>query len=131
MPRIGLVLGGGGITGTAFHAGVLTALAQQGWDARDAEVIVGTSAGSTSAALLRAGFPPAEYLNRVSGRPVSAEAARVLDRIGVDPATTATSPRTIATCLPSAASRCCGQSSEVPPGGGARGSSADRHHLGR
>ncbi len=85
MPRIGLVLGGGGITGTAFHAGVLTALAQQGWDARDAEVIVGTSAGSTSAALLRAGFPPAEYLNRVSGRPVSAEAARVLDRIGSIP----------------------------------------------
>lgn len=85
MPRIGLVLGGGGITGTAFHAGVLTAMAQHGWDARDAEVIVGTSAGSTSAALLRAGFPPADYLNRVCGVPVSAEAERVLDRIGPIP----------------------------------------------
>jgi hypothetical protein len=32
--RIGLVLGAGGLTGTAFHAGVLTALAEDaGWDA--------------------------------------------------------------------------------------------------
>jgi NTE family protein len=53
------VLGAGGLTGTAFHAGVLTALAEDaGWDARDAEVIVGTSAGSIGAALMRAGFPP-------------------------------------------------------------------------
>jgi NTE family protein len=82
MSRIGLVLGGGGLTGTAFHAGVLTALADAGWDARSAEVIVGTSAGSTSAALLRAGFPPGEYVRRVAGEPVSAEAERVLERIG-------------------------------------------------
>lgn len=82
MSRIGLVLGGGGLTGTAFHAGVLTALAAAGWDARDAEVIVGTSAGSTSAALLRAGFPPADYVGRVAGQPVSAEAERVLEKIG-------------------------------------------------
>lgn len=82
MPRIGLVLGGGGITGTAFHAGVLTGLADQGWDARDAEIIVGTSAGSTAAALMRAGLPPSDYVPRVTGDPVSAEGARVLDRVG-------------------------------------------------
>lgn len=82
MPRIGLVLGGGGITGTAFHAGVISGLADAGWDARQAEVIVGTSAGSTAAALMRAGLPPRDYVPRVTGEPVSAEGARVLDRIG-------------------------------------------------
>lgn len=77
-----MVLGGGGMTGTAFHAGVVTALARAGWDARDATVLVGTSAGSTSTALLRAGFPPLDYVSRMTGEPVSAEGARVLDRIG-------------------------------------------------
>jgi len=43
----------------AFHAGVLWALQHDhGWDARDAEVIVGTSAGSIVGALLRAGVSP-------------------------------------------------------------------------
>ena len=79
MTRVGLVLGAGGLTGTAFHAGVLTALAEDvGWDAREAEVVVGTSAGSTSAALVRAGFPPADYLPRVLGRPLSAEGEAIL-----------------------------------------------------
>lgn len=79
MARIGLVLGGGGLTGTAFHAGVLTALAEDlGLDARSADVIVGTSAGSTAAALTRAGFPPQDYVNRMTGEPVSAEGQRVL-----------------------------------------------------
>ena len=54
MRRIGLVLGAGGMAGQAYHAGVLSALADGGWDPRSAEVIVGTSAGSISAALLRA-----------------------------------------------------------------------------
>jgi len=58
-PRVGLVLGGGGVAGMAFHAGVLWALQHDlGWDARDAEVIVGTSAGSIVGALLRAGVSP-------------------------------------------------------------------------
>ena len=53
-PRIGLVLAAGGIVGHAFHAGVLAALADQlGWEANQAEVIVGTSAGSAVAAILR------------------------------------------------------------------------------
>jgi NTE family protein len=56
-PRIGLVLGGGGTAGLAFHAGVLLALHHDlGWDARDADVIVGTSAGSIVGALLRSGL---------------------------------------------------------------------------
>ena len=47
MTRVGLVLGAGGATGHAFHAGVLSALAEEtGWDPRAADIIVGTSAGS-------------------------------------------------------------------------------------
>lgn len=74
------------MTGTAFHAGVLGALIHRGWDARRSAVIVGTSAGSTSAALLRAGFPPSDYVPRMTGEAVSPEGARVLDRIGRVPA---------------------------------------------
>lgn len=75
--RVGLALGGGGLTGTAFHAGVLTALAEH-FDAREAEVIVGTSAGSVAAALMRSGFPPADYVPRVLGQPLSAEGQAIL-----------------------------------------------------
>jgi NTE family protein len=75
--RIGLALGGGGLTGTAFHAGVLTALADH-FDAREAEVIVGTSAGSTAAALMRSGFPPRDYVPRVAGQPMSAQGQAIL-----------------------------------------------------
>jgi NTE family protein len=82
-PRIGLVLGGGGLTGTAFHAGVVAGLAESaGWDARSAEVIVGTSAGSTTAALLRAGLPPADFVARMAGAPLSPEGQRVLGDLG-------------------------------------------------
>ncbi len=82
-PRIGLVLGGGGLTGTAFHAGVVAGLAEfADWDARSAEVIVGTSAGSTSAALLRAGLPPADFVARMAGAPMSAEGEHVLGSLG-------------------------------------------------
>jgi len=79
--RVGLVLGGGGLSGMAFHAGVLTALSTL-WDARTAEVIVGTSAGSMSTALMRAGFPPADYVARVTGSSMSSEGRRVLSGLG-------------------------------------------------
>lgn len=59
VPRVGLVLGGGGTIGAAYHAGVLAALHHDlGWDARRAEVVVGTSAGSLVGGLLRLGVPP-------------------------------------------------------------------------
>jgi len=81
--RIGLVLGGGGLTGTAFHAGVIAGLAEAaGWDARTAEVIVGTSAGSTTAALLRAGLPPSDFVDRMIGRPLSERGQEVLGGMG-------------------------------------------------
>ena len=54
--RWGLVLGGGGVLGGAWTVGALSALQEvHGLDARDAELIVGTSAGSVTAALLGAG----------------------------------------------------------------------------
>jgi NTE family protein len=56
MGRVGLVLGGGGVVGQAYHSGVLAVLEHDlGFDARTAEVIVGTSAGSITGALLRFG----------------------------------------------------------------------------
>lgn len=49
----GLVLGGGGSAGEAFHRGVLRAMSDFGVDARRADVVVGTSAGSIVAASVR------------------------------------------------------------------------------
>ena len=71
--RVGLVLGAGGPVGHAFHTGVLAALADAGWDARDAAVIVGTSIGAVTGALLRAGVAPADLYARATGQPMSAE----------------------------------------------------------
>jgi len=80
--RVGLVLGAGGVTGGAFHAGVLSALADViGWDARTAEVVVGTSAGSLTGTILRAGLPPTDLAARAEDRPLSAEGRRVLSRV--------------------------------------------------
>ncbi|MDQ6651057.1 MAG: patatin-like phospholipase family protein [Actinomycetota bacterium] len=59
MPRVGLVLGAGGLLGGAWLAGGLAALTTElGWDPACADVIVGTSAGSMIAALLAGGVPP-------------------------------------------------------------------------
>ena len=58
-PRIGLVLGAGGVLGGAWLAGALAALTEAtGWDPAEADVVVGTSAGSMIGALLAGGVPP-------------------------------------------------------------------------
>ncbi len=52
----GLVLGAGGVLGAAWTIGALTAVQERyGWDPREADVIVGTSAGSVLAASLGCG----------------------------------------------------------------------------
>lgn len=57
--RIGLVLGGGAVQGSVWMEGALAALAEEtGWFPGDAEVVVGTSAGSWIGTLLGAGVPP-------------------------------------------------------------------------
>src|SRR5271165_6597648 len=58
-PRIGLVLGAGGVLGGAWLTGALHAIATEtGWDPGSSEYIVGTSAGSMTGALLACGLPP-------------------------------------------------------------------------
>jgi NTE family protein len=60
--KVGLVLGAGGVVGAAWLIGALEALASEtGWDPTDAEVIVGTSAGSVVGSLIAEGIAP-EYL---------------------------------------------------------------------
>jgi NTE family protein len=74
MANIGLVLGAGGIVGQAYHAGVLAALeAEAGWDARRADLIVGTSAGSITATLLRGGVPASDLAAWTTRTPLSLE----------------------------------------------------------
>lgn len=52
-----LVLGGGGVTGVAWETGMLLGLAEQGIDLSDADLVVGTSAGSVVGAQLLSGVP--------------------------------------------------------------------------
>jgi NTE family protein len=83
-PRIGLVLGAGGVVGHAYHTGVLAALeAATAWDPRHADVIAGTSAGSVVGSLLRAGFAASDLAARSTGDPVSPEAAALVSRAGM------------------------------------------------
>lgn len=74
-----LVLGAGGLTGQAFHLGVLTALQElTGFDGRTADVVVGTSAGSLVAAALTGGMSAQDQVASVTGEPVSAEGQALL-----------------------------------------------------
>jgi NTE family protein len=59
-----LVLGGGGLAGIAWEIGLLAGLEEAGVTVRDADLVVGTSAGSTVAAQLASGLPLAELLAR-------------------------------------------------------------------
>jgi len=69
-----LVLGGGGVTGVAWELGMLAGLAESGVDLRDADVFVGTSAGSVVAAQITSGTDLEElYQAQISG--YGAEAA--------------------------------------------------------
>ncbi|MFJ8942944.1 patatin-like phospholipase family protein [Streptomyces sp. NPDC102395] len=62
-PSRGLVLGCGGTLGTAWAVAALHSLRQAtAWDPRDADVLVGTSAGAELAALLGAGIGVDELL---------------------------------------------------------------------
>jgi len=57
-PRRALVLGCGGVAGGAWTIAMLSQLEQQlNWDARNADILVGTSVGAVLAALLGAGVP--------------------------------------------------------------------------
>src|SRR2546421_5509275 len=98
-PKVGLVLGAGGVMGGAWLTGGLEALATEtGWDPASADRIVGTSAGSMMGALLAAGVPPwfmvahsagetFDGLHDAAGRP-QAEASRSAGAVyRIDPGT--------------------------------------------
>jgi NTE family protein len=83
MSTVGLVLGAGGVVGQAYHAGVLAALEHDyGWDPRDADVVVGTSAGSITGTLLRVGVPASELAAWVVQAPLSDEGLMLRDMLG-------------------------------------------------
>jgi NTE family protein len=68
--RRGLVLGGGGVLGAAWMIGALKALSDANdWDPREAEVLIGTSAGSVLAGLLGSGIGVETLVNHQRGVP--------------------------------------------------------------
>ena len=80
--EVALVLGAGGPAAEAWHAGVTRALYEAtGWDARSAELIVGTSAGAITGLGLRAGIPPCDLYALKKGEDCSNEGREILDRI--------------------------------------------------
>lgn len=66
--KIGFVLGAGGTAGLAYHAGALHALVEAaGLDVCQADLIVGTSAGSVAGAYLRSGWSAAQLWEETVG----------------------------------------------------------------
>jgi NTE family protein len=81
-PTIGLVLGAGGVVGQAYQAGVLAGLEREaGWDPRRADLIVGTSAGSVTGAVLRVGVPASDLAALALGERLSRRGGALLERI--------------------------------------------------
>ncbi|MDQ3879406.1 MAG: patatin-like phospholipase family protein, partial [Actinomycetota bacterium] len=66
--KIGLVLGGGGLVGMAYHAGALKALDDLGVDADRFDTIVGTSAGSILGSYLATGWALDDFYEYAFGR---------------------------------------------------------------
>jgi NTE family protein len=69
--NVALVLGGGGAAGQAWQIGIIAGLAETGLDLTEAaDLVIGTSSGSTTAAQVRSGIPAAELLASVLSPPV-------------------------------------------------------------
>jgi NTE family protein len=80
MTDVGLVLGAGGVVGQAYHAGVLSALHESsGWDARSADIIVGSSAGSITGTMLRLGVGAPDLAAMATGSPLSEAGSKLVD----------------------------------------------------
>jgi NTE family protein len=85
-PRVGLVLGAGGLVGQAFHSGFLAGLSDAtGWDARTASIVVGTSAGSWVATYLRYGISGPDLAAAYADEPMTPEGQALSDRQNPDP----------------------------------------------
>jgi NTE family protein len=72
-----LVLGGGGITGIGWELGMLAGLAQLGTDLSDADLVVGTSAGSIVGTQLTSGISVGELYADQLAPPEPGKAARM------------------------------------------------------
>jgi NTE family protein len=86
-----LVLGGGGSTGNAWLIGVIAGLFDAGLDVTEADLVIGTSAGSTAAAQI-AGATPTELLAAILAAapqqrtsPVGSDGGRVPIRPAANP----------------------------------------------
>ena len=86
-----LVLGGGGSAGNAWEIGVIAGLLDAGLDVTGADLIIGTSAGSTAAAQITSATRPAELLAGILAAaprprtgPVGSGRGRVPDRPAAD-----------------------------------------------
>src|SRR3954469_20397535 len=80
--RVGLVLGAGGVVGASWLIGALEAVQDEtGWDPSEAEMIVGTSAGSVVGALTASGVAAGDMSACVAG-PEVAEIAAAAARAG-------------------------------------------------
>jgi len=77
MASRALVLGGGGVTGVAWEIGVLTGLAAAGVDLTDADLVVGTSAGSVVGVQVAAGLDLEDMYTAQLAEPRSEIAARL------------------------------------------------------
>ena len=70
LHNVALVLGGGGAAGNAWEIGIIAGLAEAGIDmTAAADLVIGTSAGATTAAQVRSGIPAAELLASVLSGP--------------------------------------------------------------
>jgi NTE family protein len=72
-----LVLGGGGVTGVAWEIGLLHGLAESGVDLADADLVLGSSAGSVVGASIVTGQPLAAAYRGQLEPPPPADGARV------------------------------------------------------
>jgi NTE family protein len=80
MVEKALVLGGGGVTGIAWEIGIIAGLTAGGIDLTDADVVIGTSAGSVVGVDVRSGASIAE-LYEIQTR--AAEATEAFARMGL------------------------------------------------
>jgi NTE family protein len=85
-----LVLGGGGSAGNAWLIGVVAGLLEAGLDVTKADLIIGTSAGSTAAAQITSAAP-AELLADILAAAPQPRTARAGSDRGPDPIRSATS----------------------------------------
>ncbi|QXC62227.1 patatin-like phospholipase family protein [Aquihabitans sp. G128] len=79
MTTRALVLGGGGVTGIAWELGAVSGLLEAGVDVREADLVVGTSAGATVAAQITTGD-----LDELAAAQRSAHSAEIAAELDMD-----------------------------------------------